>query len=154
MEIRAAKTEELDAIYMMGYDAWSDGVSKKDYLDECRTSKKYKAGKWYVLLDGEELISSLAVYSSGFGIPQRYCGIGSAATKPQKRSCGYACKLLIAVCKILQREGFNGVYLHSDIESSFYERLGFTVVAESASKCMALPFSQLERLPEEIPSYF
>lgn len=154
MEIRLGRVEELDPIYMMGYDAWSDGLSKQAYLDECRASEKYKAGKWYVLADDERLISSLVVYSAVFGLPPDYCGIGSVSTEPQMRNNGHAYKLLLAVCKRLRIEGSKGVYLHADVDSSFYERLGFVVIAENKAKCMVLPFTQLEELPAEVPSYF
>lgn len=154
MDIRLATTAELDAIYMMGHDVWSDGASTQAYLDGCRTSPKYKTGKWYVLLDEKRLVGSLAVYSSGFGLPPGYSGIASVATDPQMRGNGYASKLVTAVCETLQSEGAKGVYLHSDIGPSFYESLGFILVSESNSKCMVRQFSHLETLPAQIPSYF
>jgi predicted acetyltransferase len=153
MEIRLAKSEEMDAIYKMGCDAWSDGASKQAYLDACRASKKYAAGKWYVLSDGARLISSLIVYESGFGIPPDYCGIGSIATDPQMRRKGYANKLIAEICSIL-RGRCKGIYLHSDINPLFYERLGFSVVADGRAKCILLRFSDSEELPAEIPTYF
>jgi predicted N-acetyltransferase YhbS len=154
MEFRLAATEELNAIYMMGHDVWSDGASTQAYLDGCRASPKYKTGTWYVLHDKEKLVASLAVYTSEFGLQPGYCGIASVATDPQKRGNGYASKLVTAVCETLQSEGAKGVYLHSDIGPSFYESLGFILVSANNSKCMVRQFSHLEPLPAEIPSYF
>jgi Predicted acetyltransferase involved in intracellular survival and related acetyltransferases len=153
MEIRLAKSEEMDAIYMMGYDTWSDDASEQPYLEACRASKKHAIGKWYVLSDGEKLISSLIVYEFGFGMPPGYCGIGSIATDPQMRRKGYANKLIAEVCSIL-RGRCKGIYLHADINSLFYERLGFSVAADGSAKCMMLRFSDSEQLPAEIPAYF
>lgn len=43
---------------MMGYDAWSDGLSADDYLEQCLSSPKYSQGTWYVLEDGGGLVST------------------------------------------------------------------------------------------------
>jgi hypothetical protein len=48
-KVRTAFPNELEEVYMMGFDAWADGASEKDYLDVCRSSTKYQSGKWYVL---------------------------------------------------------------------------------------------------------
>lgn len=44
-----ALKENMDAVYMMGFDVWSDGTAMDVYLQECRSSEKYKKGTWYVL---------------------------------------------------------------------------------------------------------
>ena len=31
MEVRRAKEDDLNAVYMMGYDVWSDGLESNDY---------------------------------------------------------------------------------------------------------------------------
>jgi hypothetical protein len=41
-----------------------------------------------------------------------------------------------------------------DINPLFYERLGFSVVADGRAKSMLLRFSDSEELPAEIPTYF
>ena len=45
MHLREAKVHELDAIYAIGFDAWSEGLSYEKYLSTCRDSKKYQAGR-------------------------------------------------------------------------------------------------------------
>jgi predicted N-acetyltransferase YhbS len=154
MYVRLAEIHEMDFVYMMGYDVWSEGLSAQSYLDECRASDKYKMGRWYVLAEGESLHSSLVVYPSVFGIPLGYCGIGSVATEVHKRNMGYAHQLLDAVCTILKLEGAKGVYLHSDIDASFYERLGFRVLSVQKATCMVRSFCSSSPLPKEIPIYF
>jgi predicted N-acetyltransferase YhbS len=154
MYVRLAEIHEMDFVYMMGYDVWSEGLSEQAYLDECRASDKYQMGRWYVLTEGESLLSSLVVYSSVFGIPPGYCGIGSVATEMCKRNMGYAQQLLDTVCTILKLEGTKGVYLHSDIDASFYERLGFRILSVQKATCMVRSFYPLSPLPKEIPIYF
>ena len=61
--IRKAMPEDLDSIYLMGIDVWSDGSTEKEYLSECRSSPKYKKGEWFVLVDSQDNpISSLITY--------------------------------------------------------------------------------------------
>jgi predicted N-acetyltransferase YhbS len=154
MKIRKALDEELAIIYLMGFDVWADGGSEADYLKKCRESKKYKAGIWYVLANESGVVSSLIVYTSIFGVPENYCGIGSVATNPQQRNKGYSSHLITGVCASLKDSGCSGVYLHSDIDISFYERLGFIQASSESSKCLVRTFDKLKIIPNEIPTYF
>lgn len=91
MLIRKAAKEELDKIYMMGYDVWSGGSSVDKYLCACQNSKKYQKGSWYILQsESGELVSSLIVYSFN----SEEIGIGSLSTAPKFRHKGYASKLM------------------------------------------------------------
>ena len=87
---RQAAQDDLDAVYMMGFDVWADGNSAAKYLEGCRASPKYKAGTWYVLEQKNVLVSSLIVYRLG---PARF-GIGSIATPNHLRKMGYASDLI------------------------------------------------------------
>ena len=49
MNIRQGRQEDLQFIFMMGFDAWSEGQSEADYLERCTSSPKYPQGTWYVL---------------------------------------------------------------------------------------------------------
>ncbi|WP_232696312.1 hypothetical protein [Brevibacillus daliensis] len=62
--IRVATIKDMEAIYMMGYDVWGEGMPIEKYVRSCHTSAKYKRGMWYVLEDTEteELVSSLIVH--------------------------------------------------------------------------------------------
>jgi|SRR3989338_3996726 len=42
--IRKAAPKDLDSIYLMGIDVWSDGSTEQEYLSECRSYPKYKKG--------------------------------------------------------------------------------------------------------------
>ena len=148
-EVRLAHKNELQEIYLMGYDVWTGENTKDEYLVSCSESKKYQSGVWYVLLDNNNLISSLIVYSSGFSLPLDSYGIGSISTKVSFRKKGYV-NLLVSevVNKLLLTR--NSIYLHSDIDCSFYEKLGFSRINES--HCMIKANDNLK--PKVIPNYF
>ncbi|EPO7472538.1 GNAT family N-acetyltransferase, partial [Vibrio cholerae] len=94
MFLRKAELFELDTIYSMGFDVWNGGLSFQEYLVNCQNSKKYQAGTWYVLVDGERIVSSLIVYSGLFGLQEGCFGIGSLVATPELRHRGYGSKLV------------------------------------------------------------
>ncbi|MBI5631785.1 MAG: GNAT family N-acetyltransferase [Elusimicrobia bacterium] len=149
--IRAARADELRAIYLMGYDAWGRGGSIDAYLLECERSPKYASGKWYVLEIAGRLLSALICYRNVFGLPQGAWGLGSLATSPESRRCGYASALIGEVLRI--EEG--PTFLHADIAPAFYRRFGFV---ELSIRMQGAGSSIMVRgsLPEGFrpPSYF
>ncbi|PCJ58195.1 MAG: GNAT family N-acetyltransferase [Planctomycetota bacterium] len=154
MEIRKAKIEEFDQIFMLGYDVWGEDASICEYLDDCKNSEKYQSGEWYVLVNDEVVLSALIVYSKCFGLADNYHGIGSIATDPKHRKKGYASKLISYFCQKLKDEGISGLYLYSDIDDNFYKKLGFDVVLKDYGTCMINTFCSKEALPDNIPNYF
>ncbi|MFN8673879.1 MAG: GNAT family N-acetyltransferase [Candidatus Sericytochromatia bacterium] len=155
MNIRLAKIEELNEIYMMGYDTWSYGASKKEYLAICQNSQKYKLGNWYILTnDKKDLLSAAIIYSSVFNIPNNFCGIGSIVTNPNFRKKGYASKLINEICLFLEKRGIKGLYLYSDIGALFYKNLNFITLFEDKEICMLRLFNSLEEIPKNKPFYF
>ena len=118
---RDAKEDELDAVYLMGEDAWAEGSSREEYLDGCRSSEKYKRGQFKVLSDNDELVCSLIAYT----ISNKWLGIGSIATPTEKRGNGYASQLVKEVCDKAFKSGFTSIFLYSDISPDFYSKLGF-----------------------------
>src|SRR5262249_3516385 len=119
--VRTASVEELDAIYAMGVDAWSERESLEAYLAGCRASAKYQRGRWFVLANGAELLSSLIMYSLG----ESMAGIGSVATPPALRRRGHASALIRGVVTQLEQGGIDTVFLFSDVAPGIYRRLGF-----------------------------
>lgn len=128
MEIRKAIKEEFDQIFMMGFDAWSNGNSESVYLNECRTSAKYLKGIWYVLIHDSKLLSSLMVYDFGNNI----LGIGSISTPPSLQKQGHASKLISGVISELEKLHANcSIFLYSDIGAEFYEKFNFVKLPEN-----------------------
>ena len=40
LDYRTAHEDEMDVIYLMGFDAWADGQDVQRYLSGCRNSPK------------------------------------------------------------------------------------------------------------------
>jgi predicted N-acetyltransferase YhbS len=159
MQIRPAKPSEMDDIYMMGYDVWSEGKTQANYLNHCRNSPKYQRGRWYVLADDRgQPVSSLITYQ----LSSDAIGIGSIATLPGLRRQGLARRLVEGVLSLVKRKGAGVVFLFSDIHPGYYEKIGFKPLPEQfqgkkGSVCMAWGASveELTRQPDFAPpSYF
>lgn len=134
--MRRARNEELKEIYFMGFDVWSDGQSKEDYLKNCFASKKYLQGEWYVFQVNKRIVSSLITYKLNIGIYESAIGIGSIATVLEYRRQGFAQKLLQAV--IVENETIKKIQAHflfSDISPHFYEQLNFKVLPIKFQNC-------------------
>lgn len=152
MYLREAKANELDGIYAMGFDVWHDGLSFEDYLTDCRNSDKYQAGTWYVLIENDQIVSSLIVYSGMFGLKEACFGVGSVATPQDLRGLGYASHLVSLVkMELFATHHCKTIYLHSDIGHQFYSKLGF--VSIEGSNCMVISNGSVD-LDGSIPAYF
>lgn len=158
MIIREAKLTELDQAYMMGFETWGEGSTEEEYLNECRSSSKYEMGTWYVLEKEEALTSSLIVYENTFELPENCVGIGSVATPAEHREKGCASALIKEVISIYKKVGKEAIYLFSDIEPKFYEKLGFVpIIIEQPYKescCMVNVLQINSRLSSYAPKYF
>lgn len=169
MNLREAKQKDYKIIYMMGYDAWGDGLSESDYLETCKSSKKYASGKWYVLeSDGQVLLGSLLIHNlnhlnSGTGLEIR--GIGSVSTPLYLRSKGYGSKIIESTMLYINKDiPIDIWFLYSDIGSKFYNRLKFEALPDSFQKkssSLLMAFSKPDiwnintNIPQiEIPKYF
>ncbi|EGQ9206979.1 MULTISPECIES: GNAT family N-acetyltransferase [Vibrio] len=149
---RKAKPHELDAIYSMGFDVWGDDLAYEEYLVGCHHSKKYQAGTWYVLIDNEQILSSLIVYKNMFGLKEDCAGIGSVATPNSLRGRGYASNLVNLVkIELFSNHNCKTVFLHSDINHKFYSRLGF--VSVKGTDCMYASRDAFD-FDGSMPAYF
>ena len=45
MIVRLAEKSDMNSVYMMGFDVWSEGETEKEYLDGCEDSLKYANGR-------------------------------------------------------------------------------------------------------------
>ena len=153
--IRPARPDEMNSVYMMGYETWSDGKNEAQFLAECRASPKYRRGQWRVLTEGGALLSSLITYR----FSARTMGIGSIATPPSLRHRGYASRLISGVVSELERhENARTIFLFSDIAPAFYRRFGFAALSAELQKspgsvCMVRSPATKKRLPRP-PKYF
>jgi len=148
---RKAKEIEYQDIFLMGQDVWSDNMNETEYLETCFKSEKYKKGQWWILEDNGHIVSSLIVYK----FKDQSYGIGSIATCIHERKKGYGSKLLTDVMEFYKTFG-QRIFLYSDIDPSFYKRVGFMNLPEKYQKykesvCMC--FGEYDDLFEP-PEYF
>lgn len=128
LTIRKGSDPDMDQIYMMGFDVWSDGASEKDYLNGCRNSEKYKKGTWYILTEGLKLVSSLILYNFG----DNEFGIGSISTPLPLRNQGFASQLIFGVITEIENKFKEPTFfLYSDFAPEFYKKFGYPVSFQS-----------------------
>lgn len=159
MNIRPAQETDLNQIYMMGFDVWSDNATVEEYLNSCRDSKKYSQGRWMILEKDGALLSSLIIYD----LNREWAGIGSIATPKYIRRQGFAAELISGVIKQLQSSSeLSTVFLFSDINPVYYNRFGFAALESkyqsySDSVLMGLSFTKTPAWAAEDftpPTYF
>ena len=146
-----AHPNDLDRIYAMGYDVWGGDKTYQEYLEECRSSVKYKKGTWYILIVDGEVVSSCILYN----LTVNTLGIGSLATVSEKRGLGYASTILN---EILNCKKDYLYFLWSDIATTLYESVGFTVFeaiyqTHKGSSLMYYP-SNYKIDFDNLPNYF
>lgn len=155
MIVRNAEDSEMEEVYLMGFDTWSDGLDQGDYISYCLRSSKYKKGTWKVLRDGDNLLSSLIVYR----LKENIFGLGSIATSERFRKNGFASTLIEKVIDDMKpyAEAF---FLYADIDPKFYEKFGFIELdikhqKYKETKCMKLELHQGDvSIPIFVPNYF
>ena len=125
--VRAARADDMEAVYLLGYDPWGAGKAIDDYLAECRASEKYPCGRWTVLELEGRVLGALVVYRDAFGLPRGAWGLGSLCTEPAVRRLGLAKALARAV---LEREP-GTAFLWADVLPEFYRGLGFTPLPDA-----------------------
>lgn len=125
--VRPARPEELEAVFLLGYDVWGEGASLGDYLAQCRASAKYASGRWTVVAVGGAVAGAAIVYRGGFGLPAGAWGLGSLCVDPAVRRLGLAKALMRSV---LEREPGTS-FLWADVLPEFYRGLGFTPLPEA-----------------------
>ncbi len=145
--------DQLADAYMHGFDAWGEGETQDAYLESCRNSQKYASGEWYGLALGDDLVSSLILYRSGFGLPEGSVGIGSVATAERHRRNGYARRMLNEVIPQVCSGSVHTVWLWSDIRPEFYSALGFSQVAHKGNSVL-MRYGLNLQIPTVLPDYF
>ncbi len=164
-EFRRADTAEHEKIFRMGFDVWSDGMPLEAYITACHGSRKYARGRWYVLcVDGEPVSSALVHDFPAWG-DHVVRGVGSLATRPDKRKQGLAGGLLDELTSFLARaENASVTFLYSDIDSGFYAKRGYVALdaryqrypeaVMMVSLGAGVPGRILEENAERLPAYF
>ena len=103
------------------------GAPEQAYLESMTASLVPGATvpRWYVVTDGEKIISGLGVIENDFhdrtDLTPNVCAV---YVEPEYRKQGLAGQMLNHVCDDMAAEGINTLYLLTD-HDSFYERYGW-----------------------------
>ncbi|AFQ45349.1 GNAT family N-acetyltransferase [Desulfosporosinus meridiei] len=124
MIFRQALPQEINYIFSEGFKEWSKNRTFEQY---CRDNAKEDVyGTRYVLDVDNEIVSSLILLKLKDIAGKRAFGIGSVLTPKIHAGQGYASKLLINCIQKEKDDCF--VFLFSDINPEFYERLSFKIL--------------------------
>lgn len=128
--IEVLAPEDERELLLFGYDAWKrDGENQSDFVDGYQSCPNHLRGRRYVLRHPNQGIVA-GVNTLRFA--RNLGGIASLATHPEHRRQGYAKMLMMSVMSILEDyEGVNRLLLFSEIDTSYFERLGFQKLPEA-----------------------
>jgi GNAT superfamily N-acetyltransferase len=143
-------TGEERSAYLRGiHPIWGGLLDESRFLtfqrrlaDAPEARDRYHILGWF---HGERLLSALKLYElhgSAAGKPLQVTGIGAVYTPPALRRKGHAFAMLAAALARSRAAGAHAALLFSDIDVTYYERLGFRPV-ESRESSIAL--TQLPR---------
>lgn len=133
-------------------------------MNDCRSSIKYRKGIWYVLERNDELLSSVVMYKLPSLNNLLTIGIGSLATRENKRMNGYSSRLLKFLMKEYIKQSKISIFvLFSEVDTHFYEKFVFRVLSShlqyySGSHCMVkcentIEFKIIERFLSKDPIF-
>lgn len=128
LDFHVASASERQAAFANVFDVWKWGATIEEHLRNLSGSGKHAQGQWYVgRLDGRVVVS-LGCYPLEFqfeGAVRRGFAIGSVHTLAEFRGQGLASRLLDWVEQAQVREGAAIGLLYTDIQTTYYERLGY-----------------------------
>lgn len=137
--VRLAEASELEPIFAASVDMFTHEVGVSPIQGgrapayRARVSHGIRAGRTYVLFDGNQLIYKADVGSVALGCSQ----LQGVWVHPERRGEGIAAPALAATVKAIQRDHAPRVSLyvnrHNDVAIRAYERVGFTTEAVFAT---------------------
>lgn len=161
MIFRETHKEEIPLLFQEGYQEWSKNRTFEQYcLDN---SKDDAIGTRYVIEKNGEIVSSVVLIRLENINGMEVYGLGSILTSKLHRGNGYSIEL-IKKCINLIHSYNTIIFLYSDINPLFYEKLGFRILSDTLQKyassvCMAYCKDDIwDRLlstkVDVIPDYF
>ncbi len=131
MLFRQALPQERDLIFSEGYKEWRKNRTLEQYCAD--NAKEDAYGTRYVLDVNNEIVSSLIILRLADIVGKRVYGIGSVLTPKVHAGKGYATELL-KNCIRQHDDEDSFVFLFSDINPDFYERLRFRILPSDFQK--------------------
>lgn len=139
MIFRQTQLQEINLIFREGYKEWSKNRTFEQYCID--NGKEDAYGTRYVIDVNDEIVSSLILLRLKDINWKRGYGIGSVLTPKIHAGNGYATELLKNCIKQIDQDN-SFIFLYSDINPAFYEKLNFRILPPQLQKyeksiCMA-----------------
>ena len=136
MTIIPAEGALLDQIFDLTYPIWNEGLSREAYARWNTTQMRTPWGRdrlqRFALVNAAgSLLATAKRYRFDVRVNGRsgwMCGFGAVFTPPDRRGQGHAAALIEQLLAKEKADGALLAALFSEIGSTFYERLGFSVV--------------------------
>jgi predicted N-acetyltransferase YhbS len=119
---------------------WGDGLSRRAYGQYNAAQLQTAWGRTHLarvaLVEADRLLASAKRYRFTVRLDGREMpaiGIGAVFTPPAARGRGHAARLVTQLCEEARADGCALAMLFSEIGPTYYERLGFRVVAHTTS---------------------
>lgn len=134
MPIEVAEWQDIISVLRETYNIWSPGLDRSQYYFYISRQLNHPWGRgnyrFLVLRSAGTIVAGCKLYTMELrsrGTGYKFGGVAAVYTLEAHRGLGHATKLIEQVIELARREGFDGLYLFSDIGAGFYERLGFTL---------------------------
>ena len=114
----------------MGDVAALEALYQESYKENWFDPRMVETGQYYGIRAGDQLVCAAGIHV--FSPEQRVAALGNIATHPRFRRKGLASRTVARLCQSLLRAVDHvGLNVHADNHGaiSFYEKLGFQVVA-------------------------
>jgi len=161
MIFRQANKEEIPFLFQEGYKEWSKNRTFEQYCID--NSKDDAIGTRYVIEENGEIVCSIIIMRLKTINGKNVYGLGSILTLNNHRGNGYGIEL-VKKCINLITTDTTLIFLYSDINPCYYEKLRFRILPKKLQKseksvCMAYCKDDIwnELLNAEIdvmPNYF
>ncbi|GAB6153986.1 hypothetical protein JCM17380_27360 [Desulfosporosinus burensis] len=125
MIFRQVNQEEISLLFEQGYREWSKNRTFEQYCID--NSKEDAFGTRYVIEKNGEIVSSTIVLKLERINGKKAFGIGSVLTPQNHSNNGYATELLRKCVNLVYDEN-NIIFLYSEINPTFYEKLNFRIL--------------------------
>ncbi|QDR79935.1 GNAT family N-acetyltransferase [Sporomusa termitida] len=139
MLFRQAAKAEIPFLFQEGYKEWSKSRTFEQYCID--NSKDDAIGTRYVIEESGQILSSAVLMRLNSIKGKDVYGLGSILTSKNHRGKGYGSELVKKCINLIPNNNII-IFLYSDINPSYYEKLGFQILPKELQKyensvCMA-----------------
>lgn len=128
LDCHPADAAEREAAFGNVHEVWGGGLAIEEYLAWRLNSATHARACWYVGCREGRVVTSLGAYPillQANGARRDGFSIGAVHTVPDSRRRGYAAELMAWVEDHQVRQGAEIGLLYSDIDPSYYARMGY-----------------------------